>query len=162
MLSALERSYASAQLIFHSAYFTSLNYWALAFYFLFAAYHSLTYSRTLSTPRPRPALANWSTALRWAHAALHTTITTYPIVITLVFWTVLRQNAFFNRFAVWNNVSQHALNSAMALLELGITRSPPASWGMLIPVVVVLALYLAETYVFHAARGYYVYPFLDP
>lgn len=140
-------------------YMTILNYWALAFYFAFAAAHSLSYHASGGTS----FLQRWSKWLIFAHGGLYATITVLPFIVTIVFWTVLGgSNALTYPFAVWNNISEHALNSAFALFEIFMTSTNPTGWNKLLVIIIVLALYLAETYVFYAASGGYVYPFLNP
>jgi cytochrome bd-type quinol oxidase subunit 2 len=62
------------------SYFTSITFWALAFYFAVAAYHTFTYSRTGT-----PALARWPAVLRQLHSIFYSTIVVYPFVVTSTF-----------------------------------------------------------------------------
>lgn len=137
-----------------------LTYWGLAFYNLTAALHTLTYARsggaaTLLDRLPRP--------LQALHAFYHTTVTTYPFIVTAVYWGVLYGGGWFGHdvFAAWSNTSQHALNSGFALFEILLTRAPPAPWVHAPWLVVVLALYLSLAYLTHYTKGFYTYSFLD-
>jgi hypothetical protein len=139
------------------SYFTVLCYWGLSFYFLAAAVHTFTYARRGGTPLlnrfPRP--------LQALHYLFWTTITTYPFLVTIVYWGVL-YGGFVNRFEVWSNVSQHALNSSFALFELLLTRINPAPWVHLLWLVIILACYCGLAYLTHYTKGVYVYSFLNP
>jgi hypothetical protein len=79
----------------------------------------------------------------------------------VVFWAVLF-STFDTPFTTWSNVSQHALNSVYALVEILVPRTSPLPWLHIIAVVIILAMYLGLAYVTHATQGFYVYSFLDP
>ncbi|KAK7744093.1 hypothetical protein SLS53_003611 [Cytospora paraplurivora] len=141
------------------SYFTILTYWGLAFYNLTAALHTFTYARTgggaaLLDRLPRP--------LQALHALYYTTVTTYPFIVTAVYWGVIYSGPWFaDEFEGWSNTSQHALNSAFALFELVVPRTPAPPWVHMFWVVIVLALYLALAYLTHYTKGFYTYSFLD-
>jgi hypothetical protein len=59
------------------SFFTILTYWGLAFYFAFAALHTLSYWLT-----GRPLLNRWFAPFRWAHSAFYSTIVVYPFIVT--------------------------------------------------------------------------------
>lgn len=59
------------------SYFTSLTFWALGFYFAFAALHTGSFWLT-----GKPLLAKWPRALQIAHSMFYTTITTFPFIVT--------------------------------------------------------------------------------
>lgn len=59
------------------AYFTHLTYWGLAFYFLFAALHTIIYVLT-----GKSTLSRWPRVLRTAHSVFYSTITVYPWIVT--------------------------------------------------------------------------------
>lgn len=145
----------SAKLTF--SYFTILGYWGLAFYFLFAATHTLTYSLT-----GHSLLHTWPKPFVHAHAALYATITVFPVIVTIVFWAVLSYGAFSSVESAWTNVSEHALNTVLAVLEISLARTEPLAWVLMVPVVIVLALYLGLAYLTHTTEGVYVYSFLNP
>ncbi|KAK4188514.1 hypothetical protein QBC35DRAFT_496095 [Podospora australis] len=140
------------------SYFTSLTYWGLGFYFLFAALHTFTYART-----GRPLLARFPRPLQALHSAFHTTIIVYPFVVTIVYWGRLYSGTWYTTsYQGWSNISQHALNSVFAFFEIVVPRtSPPPALHMLW-LIVVLALYLAVAYITKAHRGFYPYDFLNP
>ncbi|KAI9684082.1 MAG: hypothetical protein M1829_003352 [Trizodia sp. TS-e1964] len=140
------------------SYFTTLSYWGLAFYFLFAAVHTYGYARTGTAP-----LGRWPRALQTLHAVLYTTIVTLPFIVSIVFWATLYTGPWFpTPLDGFSNISQHALNSVFAVVEIAMPRTAPMPWMHLVPLVLVLALYLAVGFLTYAAQGYYTYAFLDP
>jgi len=139
------------------SYFTHLTYWGLAFYFAFSAIHTLSYWL-----KGTPFLARWPRALQVAHSMFYSTIVVYPFIVTIVYWALLAPSGGFpSAFALWSNTSQHALNSAYALFEIIFARTSPLPWIDLVPVIILLALYLALAYVTEATQGFYTYDFLN-
>ncbi|KFY64234.1 hypothetical protein V496_03393 [Pseudogymnoascus sp. VKM F-4515 (FW-2607)] len=139
------------------SYFTILTYWGLAFYFLFSSIHTLTYAR-----HGTPLLARFPRPLQALHSLLYTTILTYPLLVTIVYWAILYTAWFPTPYPRWTNLSQHAFNSLFALFELVIPRTNRPPWIHLPALILILALYLALAYLTHYTRGVYVYDFLDP
>jgi hypothetical protein len=139
------------------SYFTVLCYWGLSFYFLTAAIHTFSYALHGGTPLlnrfPRP--------LQALHYLFWSSITTYPFLVTIVYWGVL-YSRFTTRFELWSNISQHGLNSSFALFELLFTRINPAPWIHLLWLVIILACYCGLAYLTHYTKGVYVYSFLNP
>lgn len=85
--------------LYHS-YFTHLTYWGLAFYFLFSSLHTFRYAFTGAS-----WLQRWPVALQVAHAVFYTTIVTFPILVTAVFWAVIYSGVWFaDDFGAWTNV----------------------------------------------------------
>jgi len=99
--------------------------------------------------------------LRWLHSAYYATITVYPFIVTIVFWAILSDGAYRTELSSFDNISMHALNSVFAGLEIILPRSDPHPWLLLVPLIVILALYLGLAYLTHATEGFYVYSFLD-
>ncbi len=140
------------------SYFTVLTYWGLAFYLAVAAVHTATYAAT-----GRPLLDRFPRPLQALHALFYTTITVFPFIVTIVYWGRLYSGHWFAReFDAWSNISQHALNSAFALFEVVVPRTPRPLWIHLLWLIVILALYLGLAYITRASKGFYVYNFLDP
>ncbi|KAJ2892029.1 hypothetical protein MKZ38_010418 [Zalerion maritima] len=140
------------------SYFTTLTYWGLAFYFAFSAVHTFTYARY-----GKPLLERWPRALKAMHSCFYTTITTYPFIVTAVYWALLFDGAWFpTEFKAWTNISQHAMNSGFAFFEIAMTRTDVYPWAHIFWLVIVLALYLGLAYVTLATKGFYTYSFLDP
>ncbi|KAL8963356.1 MAG: hypothetical protein Q9193_000378 [Seirophora villosa] len=161
------------------SYFTSLTYWGIAFYFLFSSLHTFRYTLT-----GKSWLQGWPVMLQVAHAVFHTSIVTFPVLVTVVFWALLYSGVWFpTEFTAWSNVrcpvsilppsnpawhngsaktSQHALNTVFAAVEILLTRTSPPPLAHLPILVLLLALYLALAYLTHATQGFYPYSFLDP
>lgn len=83
------------------SYFTWLTYWGLGFYHLFAAIHTACYART-----GRSVLfEKWPRACRVLHGWLYATVTTFPFLVTIVFWVLLFKPPFYKEtFPGWSNV----------------------------------------------------------
>lgn len=82
------------------SYFTNLTYWGIGFYFLFSSMHTFKYALTGAS-----WLQKWPVTLQIAHTVFYTTIVTFPILVTAVFWAVLYSNAGFqDEFDGWSNV----------------------------------------------------------
>ncbi|KAF2162440.1 hypothetical protein M409DRAFT_58210 [Zasmidium cellare ATCC 36951] len=139
------------------SYFTVLGYWGLAFYFAFAALHTTSYAL-----REKALLQSWPTWLKYLHSVFYATVTVFPFIVTAVYWAVLSKDAFVSQFSTWSNISEHAMNSAFAFVELALPRSQPHPWTNLAPLIFILALYLSLAYLTHETEGIYVYDFLDP
>ncbi|KAI1323519.1 hypothetical protein F5Y16DRAFT_383412 [Xylariaceae sp. FL0255] len=140
------------------SYFTVLTYWGLAFYHGVSAFHTFSYARWGVTP-----LERWPRPLQALHALFYTTVTTFPFVVTIVFWSLLSSPATLaTRYSAWSNISQHGLNSAYALFEIIVPRTNPPPWVHIFWLIVLLALYLALAYLTFATKGFYTYDFLDP
>ncbi|KAJ5167755.1 uncharacterized protein N7482_003349 [Penicillium canariense] len=141
------------------SYFTWLTYWGLGFYHLFAAIHTACYART-----GRSVLFDrWPRACRVLHGLLYATITTFPFLVTIVFWVILFNPPFYKEtFPGWSNISQHALNSLYALLEIILPATAPHPWMALPVLILLLLLYLCVAYITVHTEGFYTYSFLDP
>jgi hypothetical protein len=135
-----------------------LCYWGAAFYFLIASIHTFSYALNGGTPLlnqfPRP--------LQALHYLFWSSITTYPFLVTIVYWGVLYGGPFKNTFSLWSNISQHGLNSAFALFEIIFTRINPAPWIHVLFLCIILACYLGLAYVTYATKHFYTYSFLNP
>ncbi|RYP52551.1 hypothetical protein DL769_010649 [Monosporascus sp. CRB-8-3] len=148
------------------SFFTVLTYWGIAFYLLAAAVHTATYARNATSRGP--LLARFPRPLQALHSLFYTTVTTYPLLVTIVYWAVLYPTSFGaaggfpNAYSAWSNASQHALNSLFALFEILVPRTQPPPLVHLWWLIVILALYLGLAYVTLATQGFYVYPFLNP
>ncbi|KAI0977011.1 hypothetical protein F4678DRAFT_132173 [Xylaria arbuscula] len=140
------------------SFFTVLSYWGLAFYFLTSSFHTFIYARRGSAP-----LDTWPAPLQFLHSLLYSTAITYPLLVTIIFWALLSSPATLaTTYSTWSNISQHALNSGFALLEIVLPRTNPGPWIHLPFLIFFLALYLALAYLTHATKGFYPYSFLDP
>ncbi|KAG6867589.1 hypothetical protein C0993_000810 [Termitomyces sp. T159_Od127] len=147
------------------SYFTHLTYIGLCAYFFAAGVQTLAYARSLrqSSDSPSYPLQRWPRALQALHVLLQTTITTYPVVVTIVFWALLASPTTFESSETsWSNISMHIFNTVFALAEILLTNIPPSPWLTLPASIVLLACYLAVAYITHADQGLYPYAFLDP
>lgn len=59
------------------SYFTNLTYWGLAFYYLFAAIHTISYWK-----KGTPFLAQWPRFLQIAHGMFYSTVVVFPWIVT--------------------------------------------------------------------------------
>ncbi|CAG7915744.1 unnamed protein product [Penicillium olsonii] len=139
------------------SFFTWLTYWGIGFYMLFAAIHTTYYART-----GRSLLYRWPRALRILHSLLYSSITTYPILVTIVFWGIIFKGPWYSKtFTGWSNITQHALNSLYALLEIALPTTSPHPWIALPFLVLGLLFYLCVAYITFHTQGFYPYTFLD-
>ncbi|ORY54809.1 uncharacterized protein BCR38DRAFT_357541 [Pseudomassariella vexata] len=151
-------SYACEDAAANFSYFTTLTYWGIAFYFLFSSIHTFSYARWQSAP-----LDSWPRPLQALHSLFYTTITTFPFLVTIVYWGLLYGPEWFpTQYRAWSNISQHAMNSMFALFEIIIPRTNPAPWLHIAFLIVLLALYLSLAYLTYHTKGFYTYSFLDP
>jgi hypothetical protein len=68
---------------------------------LFAAIHTAYYART-----GRSLLDRWPKAFSVLHSLLYSSVTTYPFLVTIVFWGILFRPPWFSvTFTGWQNVS---------------------------------------------------------
>ncbi|TFK71168.1 hypothetical protein BDN72DRAFT_765518 [Pluteus cervinus] len=141
-------------------YFTNLSYVGQCAYFWAAGVQTIFYVRNDGSGYP---LQSWPKVLRYLHRVLFSTTTTYPILVTIVFWILLADaSTFATPYSAWANLSRHALNTVFALFEIGLTNGGPLVWIDIVPCVVCLGAYLGVAYITHATQGYYTYSFLDP
>lgn len=100
----------------HWSYFTNITNWSAAFYFLFAGGHGVGYCLTGTPP-----LQRWPRWLQAAHGLLWTTMLTFPLLVTLVFWIILAPDSspFKTTFDGWSNVRTHSPNVLLGLLLIG-------------------------------------------
>jgi hypothetical protein len=83
------------------SYFTWLNFWGMAFYFLIAGIHTLCYATTgrsvIFDALPR--------VFRALHSLYYTCVTTFPFLVLIVYWAILYQPPWFPHvFDAWQNV----------------------------------------------------------
>ncbi|TKX23437.1 hypothetical protein C1H76_4505 [Elsinoe australis] len=155
------------------SFFTVLTWYGLGFYFAVSAIHGFIYSARGragfasnsvvydAEAGAREQVGGFRGALRWAHGWYYATVTTFPFLVTGVFWGLLANGALYSPFSTWNNISEHALNSFFAFFEVFVPRTEATHWIHIVPMVILLALYLGLTYLSHSLNGFYVYPFLN-
>lgn len=102
------------------SYFTVLTYWGLAFYLLFSGLHTLSFAR-----RERSWLQAWPRPLQAAHAVLYTSIVTFPLLVTIVFWGVLYSGTWFKQEILgWSNVRSVPLRRPPEIRSDHLSRYP--------------------------------------
>ncbi|KAJ3475221.1 hypothetical protein NLI96_g11975 [Meripilus lineatus] len=142
------------------SYFTSLSYIGLLAYFWASGVQTLAFALRGGKSYP---LQRWPRTLQFLHMLLYSTIVTFPLVVTIVFWSLLSSSGTFStKFSSWSNVSQHALNSAFALFEILLTNVAPMPWIHVPFLIILLGAYLGVAYITFASQGFYTYSFLDP
>lgn len=157
------------------SFFTQLSYIGLCAYFCAAGLQTFLYAqgRRSSHARSSPSneygyvytypLQRWPRSLQFLHIWLTVTVTTYPFLVTIVYWAVLSSSSTFaTAYSTWSNISVHAMNTPFALFEILCTNTPPAPWITLPGGILILALYLGVAYITKASQGFYVYNFLNP
>lgn len=142
------------------SYFTTLTYIGLCAYFFASGVQTLVHATRKTGGYP---LQQWGQFLQFLHVLLHATIVTYPILVTIVYWTLLAdKKTFATRYTTWTNISRHALNTVFALFEIALTQAGPPPWLHLPLCFLILVAYLGVAYITRATQGFYVYNFLDP
>ncbi|RMZ92055.1 hypothetical protein DV736_g717, partial [Chaetothyriales sp. CBS 134916] len=138
--------------------FSYLSYWALAFYMLVASIHTFVYAR-----RGYTWLDRWPQVLQLLHSAFYTTIVTYPILVSIVYWGSMWTRTWWpGHFSQWNMISIYALNSAYAAFEIIIPNTLPYPWAHYSIIALCMSLYVGIAYITKATEGIYIYPWLDP
>ncbi|KAI3011409.1 hypothetical protein M752DRAFT_332803 [Aspergillus phoenicis ATCC 13157] len=141
------------------SYFTWLTYWGLGFYMLFASIHTACYALKGHSV----LFDRWPRALRALHGLFYATVTTYPFLVTVVFWGILYSGPWYTvTFSGWQNISQHGLNSLYALSEIILPTTAPHPFLSFAVLVFILLLYVSLAYLTYHTEGFYTYSFLDP
>ncbi len=144
------------------SFFTELTYIGLVSYFWASSVQTFFFARS----RAVYPLQNWPRPLQFLHLLLHTTIVTYPIIVTAVFWGLIATpETFSSRWSAWVNISEHALNTVFAAFEIFCTNASPSfganpqglsmPWIHLPFLIILLAGYLGVAYITHATQGFY-------
>lgn len=149
------------------SYFTFLTFWSLAFYFGISSIHTFLYATNIrrSNPRTSPLHDSFPRALQLSHHFYYTTITTFPFLVTIVFWATLYGNPWptSSPYTQWLNITVHGLNSLFAIFEILFTATkPPPFFSHLAVILALLSLYLGLAYLTKATQGFYVYAWMDP
>ncbi|KAF7354027.1 hypothetical protein MVEN_01089500 [Mycena venus] len=142
------------------SYFTHLTYCGICGYFTASGFQTALYARYGQKAYP---LQRWAKPWRFLHLLLLSTITAFPILVSIVFWGVLADASTFDtRYDAWSAISVHLLNSVFALFEILLTNTPASQWILLPFGVVFLLGYVGVVYITHATQGFYAYSFMDP
>ncbi|KAK7036133.1 hypothetical protein R3P38DRAFT_3312010 [Favolaschia claudopus] len=142
------------------SYFTHLTYCGICGYFLASGLHTALYARRGQRSYP---LQRWPKPWRFLHLLLLSTITVFPILVSIVFWGLIaKPSTFDSRFDTWSAISVHLLNSVFALFEILLTNTPASAWIFLPFGIFFLACYVGVIYVTYATQGFYAYSFMNP
>ncbi|KAF8152576.1 hypothetical protein B0H34DRAFT_664060 [Crassisporium funariophilum] len=145
------------------SYFTNLTYIGICAYFFASGVQTFLYSRNTKEGEAQYPLQQWPRFLRYLHVLLLSTIVTYPILVTIVYWVLLASSSTFKTpYTAWSNISKHALNAVFGLFEILLTNVGPLPWIDMPVTVVLLGGYLGVAYITYATQGIYTYSFLDP
>ncbi|KAF9261816.1 hypothetical protein L218DRAFT_961056 [Marasmius fiardii PR-910] len=145
------------------SYFTNLTYTGICAYYWASFVQTAIYERARRKGGSGYPLQRWPRVLQVLHLMLGTTIVTYPILVTIVFWALLAGPDTLGTVTLrWRNVSIHALNSVFCLFEMLFTHSPRPRWIFLIFMIIILGGYCGIAYITKDTQGFYTYPFLDP
>ncbi|TFK26016.1 hypothetical protein FA15DRAFT_638287 [Coprinopsis marcescibilis] len=146
------------------AFFTTLSFIGICAYLFASGVQTLLYAlKSRQGASGYPLQQSWPRVLQALHVLLYTTVTTFPFIVTIFYWSVLSSpNIFAETSRAWNNISVHILNTVFALGEILLTNSPPVPWIALPLSVIILGAYCGLAYLVHAVAGFYPYSFLDP
>lgn len=139
------------------SFFTYLTFWSLGFYFLVSSIHTFMYAF-----RQQTWLHKWPKPLQLAHSLYYSSVTTFPFLVTIVFWGTMNSGWPAGRFEQWINISVHGLNSVFAVVEILLPATQPAPLTHLSIVLFVLSIYLGLAYLTWWTQGFYVYEWLNP
>jgi hypothetical protein len=141
------------------SYFTHLTFIGLCAYFFASGVQTWAFARNGS----KFPLQRWPKVLQFLHVLLYSTITSFPFVVTAVFWALLAgPETLSTPFGRWSNISMHAMNSLFAIFEILFTNVGPAPWLHSLFLILIMLGYLGVAYITHATQGFYTYKFLDP
>jgi len=142
------------------SYFTDLSYIGLCAYFFASAVQTWLYA--IGGDKGYP-LQKWPRILQFLHLLLLSTIISFPLLVTIVYWILLADaRTFQSAYSSWSNISKHLLNAVFALFEILLTRVGPNPWSHTFFLILILAGYLGVAYITYATRRFYVYSFLNP
>ncbi|KAH7890291.1 hypothetical protein F5I97DRAFT_1933657 [Phlebopus sp. FC_14] len=138
------------------SYFTDLSYIGLVAYFWASGAQTIAFALRGQNGYPLQA---WPRLLQLLHVFLYSSIVVFPIIVTVVFWSLLASPATFHTryfgYVPWSNISEHAMNSGFALFEIFLTHAGPSPWSHIFPIFLLLALYLGVAYITYATQGFY-------
>lgn len=139
------------------SFFTYLTFWSLGFYFLVSSIHTFMFALY-----QRTWLHSWPKSLQLAHSMYYSTITSFPFLVTIVFWGTMNSGWPTGRFEQWMNISVHAINSIFALTEIVLPATDPLPWSHLSIVLAILSGYLGLAYLTKETQNFYVYEWMNP
>ncbi|KAF5346888.1 hypothetical protein D9756_010598 [Leucocoprinus leucothites] len=140
------------------SYFTHLSYIGVTAWLWASGVQSVMFANAIksSGDDARYPLQSWPRPLQYLHEFLFSTIATFPIIVTIVYWVLLAtSDSFSDTFTAWSNISQHVMNTLFVLFELIFTNLLPLTWIQLPATIVLLGLYLGVAYVTQSTQGFY-------
>lgn len=139
------------------SFFTYLTFWSLGFYFLASSVHTFVYAF-----RQRTWLDKWPKPFQLAYSLYYSSITSFPFLVTIVFWCTMNSGWPAGRFEQWINISVHGLNSVFAITEIVLPATAPPPIVHLSIILLVLSVYLGLAYLTRYTQGFYVYEWMNP
>lgn len=128
----------------------------------------LTYSKRteleIGSTYPRSLLSRgFPRALQFSHSLLVSTVASYPLVVTVIFWTLLAgPTPLDTPYTAFVNISKHTINVALTQLDLTIlSRTPMMPWLHLIPVISFLGMYIGIVAITYHRYHVLVYGFFN-
>ncbi|KAJ3534267.1 hypothetical protein NMY22_g7000 [Coprinellus aureogranulatus] len=150
------------------SYFTNLTYIGICAYMFASGVQTYAFARSLKKWGGVKSgvgypLQQWPRVFQYLHVLLYSTIATFPIVVTVVYWALLGgSDSFSTTFNSYSNISKHALNSFFCVFEIILTNVGPLRWIDLPVTIVMLGGYLGVAYITYHTQHFYPYSFLDP
>lgn len=138
-------------------YLAYLSFWSLGFYFLTSSTHTFIFFF-----HERTWLEKWPRFLRVAHGIHYSTVTSFPFLVTIIFWGTMNSGWPAGRFEQWANISFHGLNSVFATAEVVLPQTKPLPFIHMVILLGILLVYLGLAYLTHYTQGWYVYEWLNP
>ncbi|KAI8889416.1 hypothetical protein K501DRAFT_329206 [Backusella circina FSU 941] len=139
------------------AFFTNMTFIGLHAYLVTALFHHVVYLKD-----GRPSFFFYQKSfLNYLYVYLYHTIIVFNILTPVVYWGLL--NAYSTKsttLSTWVNVSVHGVSFFLMMSEVIIGRME-VKIRMVLPVFCTVILYMFLTFIVHATKGYWVYPFLN-
>lgn len=113
---------------------------------------------------PRSWLSHsFNRPLQVCHTILVTTVSSYPLVVMVIFWTILKgPNPLGDPYSAFANIGKHTLNYFITMLDLVIlSRTHMRPWWHLVPLIAFLGLYLGIVSITFQRYHVWVYGFFN-
>lgn len=129
-------------------------------YFWISGIYSVIYAITGRSP-----LRKLPRFLQLLHSLFYSTVTTYPFIVTAVYWSLIstppHKKALATVVSRWSNTSFHCLNAVFACFEVMFSAVLPQRWTHSLVILLILGLYIAMAYIIRLTAKFYVYEFMD-
>ncbi|CDW93677.1 hypothetical protein, partial [Sporisorium scitamineum] len=113
---------------------------------------------------PRSWLSrSFSRPLQVCHTLLVSTVSSFPLVVLVIFWSVLRgPSPLDDPYSAFSNIGKHTLNYVLTMLDLIVlSRTPLRPWWHLVPIIAFLGLYIGIVDITYHRYHVYVYGFFN-